>query len=225
MTRWIIAAILLAGMLLAAGIWLSMRDKPALTQTTRMTPVAKDQETGTTAAAEAPPAAIPHAQADVRQPAPRDPGEAMSRWLAGYRAAAPAAQTAMQADGIRLATERRVWLLDLIQRDPQAALAAAFSASDLAALPPSIAELAEKRIDQTGFFGVLAICNHGPDAPHGEGCRIEREVRLGDPPSASRLIAHTYGRGMDRLTAMNDRIVGIELDGHIAVAEPDAVQP
>jgi hypothetical protein len=30
---------------------------------------------------------------------------------------------------------------------------------------------------------------------------------------------------MDRLTAMNDRIVGIELDGHIAVAEPDAVQP
>ena len=166
----------------------------------------------------APPVARP-APSPARH-ASMPPGQVMAAWLEDYRAASPAARSQMTADGVQIAKQRRAWLLELIRNDPAAALAAAYSAADLAALPPEIAALAEQRIEGTAFYGVLAICNHGPENPHGEGCRIEREVRLGGLADPKRYLVHTYGAGLDRQTEENGHVTGIAIDDQMAVAPP-----
>jgi hypothetical protein len=156
-------------------------------------------------------------------PTPTEHHKSLQKWLDSYKSASPADREALLAEGIELAKQRRAWLLNLIQTDPAAALAAALSEEELAALPPEIAALAERRIDQRAFYGVLVICgDHDPSEPHGSTCRIEREVRLGGMLDPNRLIAHTFGTGLNRQTEENGRVVGILIDDQIAVAPPDA---
>ena len=220
MSKRIVAVATLAG-LLALGIWLGVRNhaQPKLSpspQKQTANAAAGRVTTGTTEAADVvdlPPARI------------KNPAKAFAAWFDDYRAASPAVRREMIAQGVQLAKQRRAWLLELIQNDPEAALAAAFSPADLAALPPEIAALAEQRIDQPAFHGVLAICNHGPDNPHGEGCRIEREVRLGGLADTKRYLVHTYGSGLDRQTEENGQVTGIALDDHMAVAPPVSKGP
>lgn len=152
-----------------------------------------------------------------------DPSAALRAWLADER---PESRTAHELTrGIALAGERREWLLGLIESDPEAALKASLSAEELAALPPEIAALSERRIDQPAFYGVLAICNHDPGNPHGQACRIEREVRLGGLADPDRYTVHTFGTGLDRKTEENGLVTGIAIDGHMAVAPPSHKEP
>lgn len=163
-------------------------------------------------------ASAPPPVASVALPA-SDPSAALREWLADDRRAHELTR------GIALAGERREWLLGLIQSDPQAALEAGLSAEELAALPPEIAALTERRIDQPAFYGVLAICNHDPGNPHGPACRIEREVRPGGFADPERYMVHTFGAGLDRKTEENGRVTGIAIDSHMAVAPPSPEKP
>ena len=152
-----------------------------------------------------------------------DLSAALRAWLADKPA--ESGRTDALAPGLVLAGERRRWLLGLIQSDPEAALKAAFSSAELAALPPEIAALSERRIDQPAFYGVLAICNHDPGNPHGPACRIEREVRPGGFADPERYMVHTFGAGLDRKTEENGRVTGIAIDSHMAVAPPSPEKP
>ena len=68
-----------------------------------------------------------------------------------------------------------------------------------------------------GFYGVPAICSHGPEAEHGAQCRID--VTLG----GVRHRASIDGSRRERVTEETASLYGVALDGKLALHEDDFV--
>lgn len=142
------------------------------------------------------------------------------RWARRYAAASPEEQPSLLAEGRALASERAILLGQLIASDPEAAILLTPPPAVRATLPPEIAASLEKVITAKGFYGVKAICNHGPEVPHGEQtCRIEYEAGIGD----TFYKASIYGSRRERLTEENASLYGVVHDGLIALHEDDYV--
>ena len=117
------------------------------------------------------------------------------------------------AEGLRLAERRAMAMADLIARDPDRAVALAMPAAERDQLPAAVRERIERHIAGTGFYGVLAVCEHG-EGEHGTGCLIRREARIGD--ASWRAFPVTTLRRTT--TVESATIEGVALDGDIALA-------
>lgn len=142
------------------------------------------------------------------------------RWARRYAVASPAERASLLAEGRALASKRAALLGQLIADDPEAAIFLTPPPAVRATLPPEIAASLGNVIAAKGFYGVKAICNHGPDVPHGEQtCRIEYEAGIGD----TFYKASIYGSRRERLTEENASLYGVVHDGLIALHEDDYV--
>lgn len=147
---------------------------------------------------------------------------AFDGWLARYLAAPPSERANYLAEGIPLAVARRAAIESLISSDPQSALLAAVPPSSRELLPEEIRGHLEEIVSAKGFYGVLSICNHGSEAPHGEACRIEYQAV---PGMDFRKIykASIYGSRVQRLTEENASLFGVAIGDRIALHEDDFV--
>jgi hypothetical protein len=147
-----------------------------------------------------------------------DPFAGFSAWRQ-QRAGVPAAADAHTLEeGRRLAVARRAALARLIRSDPRAAVRAALDPAEIAALPPALRELCERRVAGRGSFAVVSLCEHGEGEEH--RCRIVREVRIGEATYTAHLPAGTAALSLEAAI-----IDGVALDGELALAEAPAAEP
>lgn len=164
-------------------------------------------------------------------PAPALPTEAAQvaldwrSWLRSSPPADPQLREEWVARGMELAKSRRTEMAEWIEEDPRRALEAALTPRQYAALPAEVQALVERPVAGEGFYGVLAICGHGPEEDHIEGaCRIEHEVVFNFGTfDAEFYKAAIYGAREQKLTVENDAIYGVALDDRIALHEDGAV--
>lgn len=147
-----------------------------------------------------------------------DPFVGFSAWRQ-QRAGVPAAADAHAIEeGRRLAVARRIALARLIRSDPRAAVRAALDPAEIAALPPALRELCERRVAGRGSFAVVSLCEHGEGEAH--ACRIVRQVRIGEATYTAHLPAGTAALSLEAAT-----IDGVAIDGELALAEAPAAEP
>lgn len=144
---------------------------------------------------------------------------AFDDWLARYSAASPEARPTLEAEGERLLTQRREAIAGLIASDPESAILLTPTPAQRAILPPKLRDGLEQIVSGEGFYGVKAICNHGPEAGHGAGCSIEHEVFIDQKSYRAKI----YGIRMERLTEESASIYGVALDGVLALHQDDVV--
>jgi hypothetical protein len=126
--------------------------------------------------------------------------------------------------GLVLARERRTQMSQWIQEDPERAIQEALTPRMFAALPPEIQEVVERPVAKEGFYGVLAICSHGPDEEHIGSCEIRHEVLFGFGTfEAEAYQAHIYGARQEKMTVEQASLFGVILDDQIALHEHDVV--
>jgi hypothetical protein len=73
-----------------------------------------------------------------------------------------------ETKGMELAKARAISMKALIQQDPASALRQALPADLRGSLPPEIAAAIEQPVQTTGMCSLRIMCNHSPDAPHGD---------------------------------------------------------
>jgi len=129
-------------------------------------------------------------------------------WLDRYRGASrPIEKSALLAEGERLAAQRRDFMFDLIQSDPEAALAAAVPMAMRDELPESIQALIEERVSGRGFFGVQVADDFELN---------RREVRREVVVNGQRYEAFVYGARENHPTRKSVPLRGI------AVSSPNS---
>jgi PKD domain/Gametolysin peptidase M11 len=123
----------------------------------------------------------------------------------------------LEAEGVKLAQERRQEMLELIPSDAEAALKLSIPRDVRGRIPASVAALTEEPVSGRGDFGVIAAVG----IPGGEVPRVPvyRTVSVGD--RAWR--AYTFGDALDRITASDVPVHGIALDGVFAL-DPNPVR-
>jgi len=144
---------------------------------------------------------------------------AFDDWLQRYATASPEARPALEAEGQRLMTGRREAIAGLIASDPESAILLTPPPPQRAIPPPKLRDGLEQIVSGEGFYGVKAICNHGPEAEHGPGCRIEHEVFIDQKSYQAKI----YGTRTARLTEESASIYGVALDGVLALHQDDIV--
>ena len=79
-----------------------------------------------------------------------------AEWSGRYVVAAPAGRSALLAEGVALATQRRVLLKQRIHEDPQRPLAAAVPMTARHQLPAEIVSILEERVSGQGELARVA---------------------------------------------------------------------
>ena len=134
-------------------------------------------------------------------------------WAQRYRSATTAvARAALEAEGVELARARRPEMKNLIQRDPQRALAATVPAVVRQILPAAVLAELEQRVAGTGDYTLLGR-SAGADAATGPATK--RVVFL----RGVTYRVHPYGRREGQLTKEDASLHGIALDGEFALHE------
>ena len=113
--------------------------------------------------------------------------------------------------GIQLAQQRRLALLNLIEQDPQRALELAVPHAVQRQLPAEVLTLLERQVDASGDLMTMATTLDG-----NRGCQIDRKVTLRDGQVFD---AYTYGRRGAIPTRDNIAIHGVALDDKLALSE------
>jgi hypothetical protein len=132
-----------------------------------------------------------------------------SRWAEQFLAGATSASAAR---GTALAWKRRVAMLELIQTDPQKALALTVPFGWRSALPASVTRFFEQQVDGRGALDVAVA----EDFKQGNE-RMIRDVRI----NGQKYGAFVYGRRLRQGCQPQMPLHGIVLDGKMAVsAEP-----
>ena len=135
-----------------------------------------------------------------------------SNWTARYLAAAPPERARLLEEGLGLARDRRLVLAHLIRTDPRAALAAAVPMTVRQNLPAEIVSLLEERVSGRGELSLL-------------GVTPEQGQRVDDPVFRTALIArkeyraYVYGQRESQNTLAATSLLGIALDGSLAVSD------
>lgn len=142
--------------------------------------------------------------------------------FAGFRAWAkefakaktPDEKTALMAQGLELARQRRNELADLIDKDPKRALELAVPVAVRRSLPADIVALLEEKVSGRGdLFVVAAVAVEGQKL----GMRpVQRSVTMKD---GREFEAYTYGLREQVPTRQNIAIQGIAVDGKLALTE------
>lgn len=134
--------------------------------------------------------------------------DAFDRWLANLNLASGPLPSAVRAEGVSLARERRAALKELIATDPREALAHAVPAALRHALPQEISALLEQPIDAFGDFEVVSICDN-------QNPRTDRWTTIGK----TRYATYTYGQRLAALTKKHLSVHGIAIDNALAMSE------
>ncbi len=137
---------------------------------------------------------------------------AFAQWAERVVAAPISEQTRLVPEGMQLAAKRRVALARLIREAPERALAAAVPMVVRARLPVEVAPFLEERISGMGELSLNAAL----PAPGGSvALPVFREALIGGRDFR----AFTYGRRAKVGTLPRVSILGIALDGALAVSE------
>ncbi|CAN5777511.1 hypothetical protein BH11VER1_BH11VER1_22360 [soil metagenome] len=141
-----------------------------------------------------------------------EPSELTSfaEWTKRYTIAAN--HDELMAEGMRLASHRRVVMANLIRTDPMRALAAAVPMMVRKQLPPEVVALLEERVSGTGELALHAATpapGRTVDEP------LFRSALIGDKEYQ----AYTYGRRNVQASLTETAITGVAIDGALAVSE------
>lgn len=139
-----------------------------------------------------------------------------SGWADDYQAAAEAEQDSLIVQGVALVRERRAAMLELIQTDPQAALAAAMPRAERERLPTEIQEQLETIISVRAPLDLVATCFH-PDEP--DKCTHDHEEHHSTFFDGKPYQVHVYGSRLNDLSIPNTSMHGIAIDNHLALSE------
>ena len=135
-----------------------------------------------------------------------------SNWIERYFAAAPAERVRLIDEGLGLARERRVALAHLIRSDARAALAAAVPMALRQNLPTAITDLLEERVSGRGELALLAVTPE-PGQP------VKEPVFRTALIARKEYRAYVYGQRESQNTLAATSMVGIAIDGNLAVSE------
>lgn len=134
-------------------------------------------------------------------------------WCARYVAASKKDKRELLDEGMKIAQERRVELLRLIETDPRLAIQNAVPPVIRQQLPYQLVKLLEERVNEKGFYGLLGAVT---TAEYPKTPPYRREVRTDD---GGYYRAYVYGRRLGQPTTENDSIVGIAVDDAMAIDE------
>lgn len=137
-----------------------------------------------------------------------------SAWSKRYLDAKPEERPALEAEGVKLAAERRPVFKQLIKDDPRAALQQAVPMVVRQQLPPSILALLEKRIND---IGALRVFQGVPLNPNDPPVPTTREVEL---KSGGTYRAYVYGAREQKLTwTAGASVNGVAVDSEFAISD------
>jgi hypothetical protein len=155
------------------------------------------------AVAKAAPVVAPSQEALWERPVPEPTFAAFKEWTHRHqKAGSVAAQTALETEGATLARTRLAALADLIQSDPERAVALAVPDSVRDLLPASVRALMEERITRTGDYQVVCVMpapGQKVAAPLIRSAVIDGVVHQ----------VFAYGRALDYVTRKNVPLRGI----------------
>jgi len=170
--------------------------------------------------------AIPVVRPPVAKSAPLSPEEVWNQpvtnadfapfksWAVRYQAApSTAAKTALESEGITLATARLSKMAALIQADPEQAIALAVPASVRSQLPAATAALTEEWISRTADYEVICVQpapGRLPFAPLIRHATMEGVVHR----------VFTFGRALEYVTRPNMSVNGIAVPMTAALRQP-----
>ncbi len=137
---------------------------------------------------------------------------AFREWARTYIISDDAAKAAAAEEGVRLATERRAMLAQLIRLAPDEALRSAVPESVRAQLPRAVTRLLETRVDARGDLEVTA---RSPGDEPAAGPAVTRVATIG----GQQYQAHVYGSREAQPSRWNLPLHGIALDGRLALSE------
>lgn len=136
---------------------------------------------------------------------------AFRTWLAKYQASSVTDRPSLEAEGQKLAANRRASMRALIESDPEQAIATSISPAERDQLPDSIALEVEHWSDGIGTLHVIA----GFDESAVEAPKLERFVTFAGADEVLR--ASVFGERAQSLSRENIRLHGVVLDGVIAL--------
>ncbi len=140
------------------------------------------------------------------------PMAAFRQWAKHY-VAAPSAD--MVAEGVKLATDRRAAMVDLIEQNPEKALENGVPVSVRRALPSEVLSLLEEKVDGVG--DLVATAYHYPDQRVPAGKRlVERSVEMEDGRSFEGFV---YGNREYQPSREAIPVHGIAIDGKMALSQ------
>ncbi len=156
-----------------------------------------------------------------RQPASEPQFSAFADWTRRYFAASPAAQAALEAEGVALARARLTALAGLIQANPARALELAVPQAVRQALPASVGAHLEATVNARGDYEVLCVF---PLPGQPEPAPMVRAARINGEPYR----VFTFGHGLDYVTRKDAPLNGIAVPISAAStppADPAGLQP
>jgi hypothetical protein len=135
-----------------------------------------------------------------------------ARWTEDYLRAGIPASNASVSEGVRLAQERRAALAHLIRTDPEEALKNAVPLAVRAQLPGAITALLEERVSGRGELALVGVT----PLP---GQFVETPIFWSARVSGRNYRAFPYGRRAGMTTLATASIIGIAVDGALAVSD------
>ena len=140
------------------------------------------------------------------------PMAAFRQWAKHY-VAAPSAD--MVAEGVKLATDRRAAMVDLIEQNPEKALENGVPEAVRRAMPSEVLSLLEEKVDGVG--NLMATAYNYPDQRVPAGKRlVERSVEMEDGRSFEGFV---YGNREYQPSREAIPVHGIAIDGKMALSQ------
>ncbi len=134
-------------------------------------------------------------------------------WAARLERATPAQRSALEAEGIALAKDRRGKMSDLIEADPRRALELAVPDAIRELLSPIVLAELETRVQGTG--DILVRATTLPEGVEPNGPAVDRTVSI----DGQDYRAFVYGERLAQPTFFGVPLHGIALDSRLALAE------
>lgn len=156
---------------------------------------------------------LPRQDLAWKQPAAEPVFARFQEWAGRHAAADAASRSALEAEGVQLATERRAALHDLIMEDPARALVLAVPFGVRESMPASIKPLLEQPVSGRGSIDVFAAL---PET--GREHEVTPTFRKATV-SGRTYDAFVYGRRLGEPTRQNIALNGVAVDGRLAVNE------
>ena len=139
-------------------------------------------------------------------------GDTFEQWKARYLSAEQTVRARLEAEGVRLAEQRREGFRGLLLNDPERAIELAVTPVEREVLPASVTRHLEQWRDGVGTLHVVAGVG-AEDAPPA----LERFVTFNGLDEVLR--AGVFGARLNSATRENVRLHGVSLDGAIALTD------
>ncbi len=140
------------------------------------------------------------------------PFAAFAGWARRFQDVAPAGRSALESEGVTLALARLTALANLIQANPERALALAVPASLRAILPESIRSVSEESINARGGYDLICVT----PLPGADPLPMVRAARIAEQTHQ----VFTFGAALDYVTRQDVPLNGIAVPVSAATAPP-----